>query len=56
MIGIIKDCDNLGRILIPKELRDRYGLFGDVEIIATKNGVLIRSPKYILTDTFNIDE
>ena len=47
-IGIIKSFDPLGRIVIPKEFRDRYGLEKDVEIIATKDGILLRSPDFIL--------
>ena len=47
-IGIIKFFDSLGRIVIPKEFRDRYGLEKDVEIIATKDGILLRSPDFIL--------
>ena len=47
-IGIIKKFDKLGRIIIPKELRDRYELNETVEIIATENGVLLRNPQYIL--------
>ena len=35
-IGILKGFDKLGRIVIPKELRDRYGLNGVIEIIATE--------------------
>lgn len=47
-VGIIKDFDKLGRIVIPKELRERYALDKNVEILATTNGILIRNPKYIL--------
>ncbi len=47
-IGVIKEIDSVGRIVIPKELRERYGLSGNVEIIATENGVLIKSREYIL--------
>ena len=47
-IGILKEFDKLGRIVIPKELRTRYGLDDKVEIIATKDGVLIRHPEYFL--------
>ena len=50
MIGIIKEFDKLGRIVIPKELRERYGFWGEAEIVATKNGVLRQSPKYVLTE------
>lgn len=47
-IGITKNFDKLGRIVIPKEFRERYGLGNNVEIIATKDGVLIKNPEYIL--------
>lgn len=47
-IGIIKEFDKLGRLVVPKELRDRYALNNEVEIIATKEGVLLRSPEYVL--------
>ena len=49
-IGITKQFDRLGRIVIPKELRDRYGLDKGVEIVATKEGVLLKSPKYFLVE------
>ena len=32
IIGIIKEFDKLGRIVIPKELRERYELNNKVEI------------------------
>ena len=48
-IGILKKIDNVGRIVIPKELRDRYGLSDEVELTATKDGVLIKKPDYFLT-------
>lgn len=48
-IGILKEFDKLGRIVIPKEMRERYGFNSTVEIIATKDGVLIKSPEYTLT-------
>ena len=47
-IGIIKEIDNLGRIVIPKEMRERLFLDKKVEIILTKDGALIRNPEYIL--------
>ena len=40
-IGIIKEIDKLGRIVIPKEIRDRYGFLSEVELIATKEGVFL---------------
>ena len=47
-IGIIKEFDRLGRIVIPKELRERYKLNGEVEIVATEDGVLLRNKEYEL--------
>ena len=47
-IGIIKEFDKLGRIVIPKEFRERYALLDKVEIIATKEGILLKSPEYVL--------
>ena len=48
-IGVVKEIDKLGRIVIPKDLRERYGLQKEVEIIATVDGVLIKSAGYVLT-------
>jgi AbrB family looped-hinge helix DNA binding protein len=48
MVGIIKEVEKLGRIVIPKEYRDRYELKKNAEIIATEDGVLIRNPEYKL--------
>ena len=50
-IGVFKEFDKLGRLVIPKELRERYSLFGKVELIATDKGLLIRNPDYILVPT-----
>ena len=47
-VGIIKEIDNLGRIVIPKEIRERLSLDKKVEIIITKDGALIRNPEYVL--------
>ena len=47
-IGITKEFDKLGRIVIPKDLRERFGLFREVEIVATEDGVLIKNPEYEL--------
>ena len=52
-IGIIKEFDKLGRIVIPKELRERYGFNKEVEVVATENGVLIRNPRYVLVERSN---
>ena len=45
LIGIIKDVDKLGRVVIPKPLRERYGLTEKVEIITLEEGLLIRKPE-----------
>ena len=47
-VGIVKELDKLGRIVIPKEFRDRLGIDKEVEIIVTENGILIRNPEYVL--------
>ena len=47
-LGILKEFDKLGRIVVPKELRDRYMLNDKVEIVATKEGVLIKNQEYFL--------
>ena len=49
-IGVIKEIDNLGRIVIPKEMRMRYSFEREVELILTEEGGLIRSPKYKLIE------
>lgn len=45
--GIVRRIDNLGRIVVPKELRSRYGWTqGDpIEIYTTDDGVLLRKYK-----------
>jgi AbrB family looped-hinge helix DNA binding protein len=48
MVGIIKEIDRLGRIVIPKEFRERFGLNESVEIVATEFGIVIRNPEYKL--------
>ena len=48
IVGIIKEIDRLGRIVIPKELRERFCLADKVEVVVTGDGVLIRSPEYRL--------
>ena len=47
-VRIIKGFDKLGRIVIPKELRERFGLNDTVEIIATPEGILLKNPEYYL--------
>ena len=50
-IGIIKKIDNLGRICIPKDLRERYELNYKIELIMTKDGILVRSADTSTLDT-----
>ena len=47
-VGIIKEIDRLGRIVIPKDYRERMFLDDKVEVVLTKDGVLIRNPEYAL--------
>ena len=47
-IGVIKEIDKLGRIVIPKEMRDRLGFGDSVEVVVTEEGVLVRNPQYRL--------
>ena len=47
-VGIKKEIDSLGRIYIPKEIRDTLALYGEVEMITTTQGLLIRNPEYVL--------
>ena len=48
--GIIKEIDNLGRIVLPKDYRDRLMLDKNVEVVLSPDGVLIRNPKYKLVE------
>ena len=47
-VGIIKELDPLGRILIPKDYRERLMLEKEVELILTNEGLLLRNPEYRL--------
>ena len=47
-IGINKELDNLGRLVIPKEMRTLFCFEKEVELIVTKEGVLVRNPEYYL--------
>lgn len=47
-VGILKEIDNLGRIVIPKDYRERLSLEKEVEVVLTSSGVLIRNPEYKL--------
>ena len=47
-IGIKKEIDKLGRICIPKEMRKLFNLENEVEIRITEDGILLKSPEYVL--------
>lgn len=48
--GIIKEFDKLGRIVIPKDMQDLFRLNSAVEIVITSEGILLRNPKFVLTE------
>ncbi len=54
-IGIIREFDNLGRLVIPKEMRVLFNFEKEVEIVVTENGVLLRNPKYKLVKIESLD-
>jgi AbrB family looped-hinge helix DNA binding protein len=49
-IGVMKEIDSLGRLVIPKEIRETFKLDKCVEIIITKEGILLRNPKYEIVE------
>ena len=48
-VGIKKELDRLGRIVIPRDIRNLYRLENEVELVMTADGLLIRNPQYHLT-------
>ena len=55
-IGVIKEFDNLWRLVIPKEMRDSYKFGKEVEVLTTSEGVLIRNPEYHLVKVKKMSE
>ena len=49
-IGIIKEIDKLGRLVIPKEMRKRFSIDGMVELVLTEEGILIKKPMLSLLE------
>ena len=47
-VGVLKEIDKLGRLVIPKEFRDRLLLGAEVEVVLTEDGILVRNPEYRL--------
>lgn len=51
-IGVKKEIDRLGRLVIPKEMRDTLCLGSEVELVLTEDGILVRNPRYRLVSTY----
>ncbi len=49
-LGIRRGIDKIGRLCIPKEMRQLFKLDKEVEIVLTEEGVLVRNPEYVLTE------
>ena len=47
-VGVRKEIDKLGRLCIPKEMRNLFNIKNDVELVVTADGILIRNPEYVL--------
>lgn len=49
-VGINKEIDSLGRLVIPKEMRNLFKMESQVELVLKDEGILVRNPKYKLTE------
>ena len=49
-IGINKEIDSLGRLVIPKEMRKLFNLDEEVELVIKEEGILVRNPRYKLVE------
>ena len=47
-VGIKREIDATGRLCVPKEMRELFNLEGEVELVATPEGVLLRKSEYVL--------
>lgn len=47
-VGIKREIDKNGRLCVPKEMRDLLNLEGEVELVMTKEGIILRNLKFIL--------
>ena len=47
-VGIEKEIDSLGRLQIPKEIRNRLKLSKTVELVVTDEGLLVKNSEYRL--------
>ena len=48
-VGILSEIDSLGRLHLPKKIRDLYALEREIELVLTDEGVFLRNPHYTLT-------
>ena len=48
-IGVVKSLDKVGSLVIPKDMRARFDLKDEVELVVTDEGILLRVPNYRLT-------
>ena len=55
-VGLTREIDKLGRLVIPKEMRLKYHLESEVEILPTDEGILIRNPKYRIIEIESVKE
>ena len=46
-IGIKKKLDNLGRLCIPKFMRELFELTGEVELVVTEDGIVLKKAEFI---------
>ena len=56
IVGIKKRIDGLGRICIPKSMRELYNLNDIVELIVTTDGVLLRAAECYEDELKNEDK
>ena len=54
-VGILKEIDTVGRLVIPKEMRETFKLDKNVELVVTEEGVLVRNPKYKLVEKEKVE-
>ena len=47
-VGVVKEIDGLGRLVVPKEMRSLFHIDKAVELVVTEEGILLRSPEYRL--------
>ena len=48
--GIKLEVDSIGRIYIPKRIREQYGIEKDFEVLLHDEGIYLRCPRYALVE------